>query len=87
MPVYRWIDGSSAARVPARLQLQIDVGAGFSVGKKYVGAAYSRPESRIVVAIFSTRHIHPDAVTYFCDDARSYKAVEDSACGIRGDLE
>src|SRR5262245_38447165 len=38
-----------------------------------------QPARGIVVTIFSTRHIHPDAVTYFCDDARTYEAVEDSA--------
>ena len=35
----------------------------------------------------STLHIHPDAVTYLCDDAGSYEAIEDSTCGIRGNLE
>jgi hypothetical protein len=35
----------------------------------------------------STLHVHPNAVTYFCDDAGSYKTVEDSARGIRRNLE
>jgi len=51
-----------------------------------VGAGFSRPEATSVT-IFSTRHIHPDAVTHFCDDARTYETVEDSARGIRGNLE
>ena len=79
MPVYPLID--------ELFRLGEYVAAGFSVGKKYVGCGFSRPERRIVVTIFSTRHIHPDAVTYFCDDARTYEAVEDAACGICGNLE
>jgi hypothetical protein len=35
-----------------------------------------------VVCIVSMLDVHPNPVTYFCDDAGSYKAVENSACGI-----
>jgi hypothetical protein len=37
--------------------------------------------------IISTLHMHPDAITYLSDDPGSYEAVQDSACGIRGNLE
>jgi hypothetical protein len=37
--------------------------------------------------IISALYVHPDAISYLCNDSRPYEAVEDSACGICGNLE
>jgi hypothetical protein len=82
-----------AYRASTALPLPEYVGAGFPPPLKLrrtrrsLGEGGQPTREAVVVTILSTRHIHPDAVTYFCDDARSYEAVEDSACGIRGNLE
>src|SRR4026209_252223 len=35
----------------------------------------------------SALHVHPDTISYLCNDSGPYEAVEDSACGICGNLE